>query len=61
VVYVPVQYDGQSGANVWSMYRYSMMVSLQDQAVTLARNSYSQTVRQEQYLPDFKTMSRQNA
>jgi allophanate hydrolase subunit 1 len=29
VVYVPVQYDGQSTTNVWSMYRYSMMVSLQ--------------------------------
>jgi len=27
VVHVPVQYDGQSGANVWSMYRYRMMVS----------------------------------
>jgi len=27
VVYVPVQYDGQSGVRVWSMYRYSMMVS----------------------------------
>jgi hypothetical protein len=29
VVYVPVQYDGQSTTNVWSMYRYGMMVSLQ--------------------------------
>ena len=27
MVYVPVQYDGQSGMNVWSMYLYSMMVS----------------------------------
>ena len=27
MVYVPVQYDGQSGVEVWSMYRYSMMIS----------------------------------